>query len=258
MSMAVACLAEPVKEPNYTSEKPRYAKLAVAKDGSKVLAVVFDESKGTGEGYDILYADTDFNGTFDPGEKLQAKVHKCSPTGIHCNFPAFTVDVPFDKKAAGIPKPCELTLNYAKHWYTTRVEKVSLAARILGSSASKTTGPLPGNTRVNENFYVYATVALPERSERWEYSFQGQTKPSESLKDAPVWSFNRPPALEITTKPDPQKKGHLGIGVNFSSGEIQMRCTKAGQPAKGHVEIKKRDGSVVHKEDVGLDKLSFG
>ncbi len=256
--LAFRCSAGTLKEPEYSSEKPRYVKVSLTTDGSKVLAVVFDESKGTGEGYDLLYADTNFDGELGQSEAVRAKVHKCSPTGIHCDFPPFPVDVPFDKKAAGISKPCQLTLSYAKHWSTTRVQKVSLAARILGTRASKSAGPLPGKTTVNENFYLRTTVALPEGAKRWEYFFSGAMKPSEGLGDAPVWSFNRAPALEITTKPDPQKTGYLGMGVDLKAGEVQFRCNGGAEAAKGHVEIKSPDGKVVHKEDVGLDKLTFG
>lgn len=48
-----------LKESVYISKEPVYAKLLLIND--EELTLVFDESKGTDKGYDILHADTNFN-----------------------------------------------------------------------------------------------------------------------------------------------------------------------------------------------------
>ena len=75
LSVASGCRADPAKEPTYSSQKPRYAKVVVNEDGSKVLTVVFDESRGTGKGYDRMYVDLNFNGdlTDDPAIKSECE-----------------------------------------------------------------------------------------------------------------------------------------------------------------------------------------
>ena len=63
-----------VKEPKYASEKPAHRFLAFGPKGQFVVALVADESKGTGSGFDTLYAD--LNGNHDltePAERFPLK-----------------------------------------------------------------------------------------------------------------------------------------------------------------------------------------
>ena len=46
-----------LKEPKYVSEKPAYRFFAFGPEGKSVMAMVLDESQGTGKGYDVLYID---------------------------------------------------------------------------------------------------------------------------------------------------------------------------------------------------------
>jgi len=240
-------LSERAKEPAYSSEKPVYLKLALNEDGSKTMSVVFDESKGTGKGYDVLYADVDLNGRFDQGEKVSAKSHNCS-SGVHCDFPAIKVKAAYSGKAAGTSNPCEVTLNYSKHWTRRRT-----AARILSLLSAPAT-----TTTARESFLISSNVKLDEGATRWEYSLRGSVKPSETSRSAPVWSVLRTPELKLTAKPDEQKKGNLGVGIELLSGESNLAGKKAGAPLKAKVEIKKPDGSVVHQADDNLDKFGLG
>ena len=50
-----------LKEPKYVSGKPAYRFFALGPEGTSILAMVADESKGTGAGYDTLYADLNAN-----------------------------------------------------------------------------------------------------------------------------------------------------------------------------------------------------
>jgi hypothetical protein len=64
--------------------------------------------------------------------------------------------------------------------------------------------------------------------------------------------------LKVETRPDGRTKGNLGIGLELSAGDKQLECKKEGQPINAHVEIKKPDGSAVHKGDDDLGKFRFG
>jgi len=46
-----------LKEPKYVSEKPIYRFFVFGPEGKSVMAMVLDESKGTGKGYDVYYVD---------------------------------------------------------------------------------------------------------------------------------------------------------------------------------------------------------
>jgi len=246
LSLALSSLGDPAKEPVYSSEKPAYVKVALNEGGSKVLSVVFDESKGTGKGYDMLYADVDFSGRLDKGKKLAARISKCT-YGIHCNFPAIELNVPSSNGPSKISDPCEVIFNYSKH--SSPVETSTTRLRALSSTPATTT---------TESFTASSKMKVREGSARWEYSFRGDIKPSENLKNAPVWNFLHAPKMKITAKPDDRKKGNLGVGLELLSGEINVEGNKAGVPLKAHVEIKKPNGRVVHRADGNLDKFGFG
>jgi hypothetical protein len=60
-----------LKEPAYGSERPLYRYFAFGPDGETVMAMVADESKGTGSGVDTLYIDLNANHDItEPGEKF--------------------------------------------------------------------------------------------------------------------------------------------------------------------------------------------
>jgi hypothetical protein len=46
-----------LKEPKYVSEKPIYRFFVFGPEGKSVMAMVLDESQGTGKGYDVYYVD---------------------------------------------------------------------------------------------------------------------------------------------------------------------------------------------------------
>jgi len=153
----------------------------------------------------------------------------------------------------GAQYPCEVTFNYQKHTYQTRSTRPRLLTRILTLS-----NPAPAAVTTSENFDVLTGVELRQGSARWQYSFRGSIKPSERLNDAPRWSFRGAPTLTIATRPDGQKKGNLGIGLTLQAAGNRFECKSGGLPAKAHVEIKRPDGRVVHRDDAPLDKFTFG
>src|SRR5471030_665741 len=57
------------KEPAYKSEKVRYTLWALGEGKKSIMTMVWDESGGTGKGYDTFYFDTNFNGDLTAPEK---------------------------------------------------------------------------------------------------------------------------------------------------------------------------------------------
>ena len=172
-------------------QKPLYCKVGLNKDGSRILPTAFAESKGNGSGYDVLYADVNFNGKFDGTEKQTARVRKCS-LGIHCDFEPLKLRVPYSKEAPGVWYPCEVTFNYQKHSYPTRTPQIRTTGRMLRTSAVSAS---PTTTR--EDFRVSAKVELRQGSSEWQYSFSGNLKPSESVQGAPEWRLLGSPTVTV-------------------------------------------------------------
>lgn len=69
-----------LKEPQYKSEKPQYAKILLV--NSKELVLLFDESQGTGTGYDTMYADVNLNNDLTD----DAAIAGTGPGGILVNY----------------------------------------------------------------------------------------------------------------------------------------------------------------------------
>ncbi len=261
LTMAVACAAGQMSEASYSSQKPVYAKVALAEDGSKLLSVVFDESKGTGNGYDVLYADTDFNGAFDEPQKVTAKTRKCS-LGFHCDFAPVKVSVTPKSEALGKTCGCEITFNYARHTYTTRVTTApertrgAFLTRVLTARRQKAAPA--ASTTTDESFSAQASIKVGEGSDQWEYSFVKSIKPSEEPAEAPIWNFLETPKLALTCKPNDRVKGNLGIGFDLMAGETRIEGKKGTVQLRARVEVRKSDGSIVHKNEGPASRYGFG
>jgi hypothetical protein len=216
---------------SFNSKRPLYGKLALTKDGSKVLSVVLDESGGTRSGHDLLYADANFNGRFEESERCAAdKVKRYGKWLSSSSFAPISLNAPFSEKGKEIPHPCEVTLGYRLY-------------------------PKPG---VPEDISVEAKVRLREGDDLWEYTIKGNLLPAKTLSKAAVSGLNCVPTLQITTRPDEKRKGNMGIGLELVAGEHEIECSKEGKPVEAHVEIRTPDGKVVHRGDATLDKFTFG
>ncbi len=214
----------------FNSKRLLYGKLALTEDGSKVLSMVLDESKGTRTGHDLLYADVNFNGAFEEAEKLTAVEVKRHGTWLSSStFAPLEFDVPYNQKGKGIADPCQITLGYRQY-------------------------PRAG---VAEDFSVTMKVKLRQGTTVWDYSVNGSVKPSKRLEDADVWTLPGP-RMTVSTQPDKNKKGHWGIALGVSAGEGGFECRREGRPVEAHVEIKKPDGEIVHRGDATPDKFRFG
>ena len=69
-----------LKEPAYGSEKPAYRFLAFGPEGKTIVALVADESQGTGKGVDTLYVDLNANHDLtEPRERFSLEKPRPAP-----------------------------------------------------------------------------------------------------------------------------------------------------------------------------------
>lgn len=215
----------------FASERPLFGKVALTEDGSKVLCLALDESKGTWTGYDLLWADLNLNGRFEATEKFPAAGTKRHGSWLaSSSFPAISLEVPFDETAEGVSNPCGVTLGYRQY-------------------------PRHG---VAEEISVRLTIKQRQDSALWEHSLSGSALPSKRLETAPVWKFGERPMLEVSGRPDGYRKGNLGVGLELKCGENTLQCWKGGQPVKAHVKITTPEGEVAHQGEATLDRFTFG
>jgi hypothetical protein len=239
VAMSSCCLADPVKEPGYISDKPLYAKLALDEKGTRLLVFAFDESSGTGKGYDTIYMDQNLNGDLTDDMAVKGTVKRNGRFAISCSFPPVTVEVPYNEKAKGVDKPWELVIRY--YQFTRRMFF----------------GLIRGETQ--RSLLFQARIRMKDERAAWQYSFWTPVEQASSLTESEIIAVKpEPVALFVETRPDAHKKGNTGIAAYVRSGANQFRCLKDDQPVQARVRVTEQRGSVVHSEDVGSEKLFFG
>jgi hypothetical protein len=250
----VLCLPDEVSAAasRFRSDKPLYAKVGLTQDGSTVLRVVFDESKGKGQGYDVIYADVESGGRAGSPQKVPGKAQS-QGTLFSCEFPPINLNVPYNENGKGVAIPCQVRFTYRRSAY-------EVPRRTTADNSNRRRAPTPRivEVRYHHRFDVIATVALRQATNVWEYSFRDIVRPSETLDSASVWRFNGPSKLTAATRPDVNKKGYLGIALKFSAGENPIELKKGGTPAKALMEVRGPGRKVVLRQEVPLDKLVFG
>ncbi len=235
------------KEPVYASEKPLYAAIAVNEAASKVLTLVFDESKGTGKGYDTLYTDLNFNGDLTDDQALKGTVEG-QEGFVQGSFPPIDVPIPYNDKGQGIERPCELTVQYYQFSRQT-ISYNEEGERILVESGEQTQ---------HQQFMVSATIRLRDEAAQWEYSFFAQLSPAEKAEEVLAAALGGQPSLQLSLAPSDEEEGNVGIGATVMAGMGPLSCTKDGQPLMAHLEVTNERGVTIHSEHVDAEKLVPG
>jgi hypothetical protein len=233
------CPGKLVKEPSYSSDKPLYALVMLDEDATKVVTIVFDESQGTGKGYDTIYADLNLNGDLTDDKTIKGTLKARDRLGMTYWFGPIALDVPYNEKARGAKKPWELFIRHGE--YTER----------------KLLGLIRGET--HSSFSLTGWMKLKDERGEWVYTLLTGVEPVESLPEASPVRFCVKPTLQVDAIPDRQKKGNTGIGAYVRLGSNKLhRWRRGDQEVPAQVRVKNRDGKTVHSEDVSLAKLSFG
>ncbi len=227
----------------YKSERPQYARMALNKDDSKILFVVFDESNGTGSGYDVLYADVNFDGRFEEAEKRECNTLRHQGKVISSSFAPMDLSVPYDGN------PGSLASWRAAFGYHAPSPRSPAAKSVWVSQPSS----VPVGT-----FHVTAVLSVPAADSFWSYFVSGNVETSDKLETASVWRVCPATEFKVETRPDGRTEGNLGIALQLATGENDLLCKKDGGAVKARLEIKKPDGKVVHQGEETLDKFVFG
>lgn len=102
-----------LKEPKFVSEKPAYRFFAFGPEGKSVMAMVLDESQGTGKGYDVVYMDLNLDRDITASDEKFACKSAAAPTKavvperLECAVPAGGTSCPLPD-AASVPVPAAI------------------------------------------------------------------------------------------------------------------------------------------------------
>ncbi len=215
------------KERTYSSEKPLYAFVAVDENAKKILSLVFDESEGSGKGYDRIYADLNFNDHLTDDEGIEGALSKQGTT-VQCSFPAIDVAVPYNARGVGVERPCQITVRYFQF------SREGVADR---------------------RFSLEAKLRLKDEQGVWEYSLQAPLYTADKAKGTLVTVFAGKPLLIVQARPDGEKEKHVRIAA-FLVGEVgPVTCSRGGKSAVAQVRLRDGEGKTIYSEDVNCDRL---
>lgn len=215
----------------FRSSRPLFARIAVTQDGSKVLSVAFDESRGAGGGYDTIYADTNFDGAFDVSEKhVRHIVGVGRPAALR--FPRVLVPVRFSARARSASTPSVLQFD--------RIDQSLSHAR-------------RGDEVFSVELFVPLEAGVPALLSSCPHLIAG-FKPCTSLASARVVGFGHSPVARLTGNPDPDKPGNTAIGIDVVMGD----WTTVGGTAPTTLVIADSAGKVVHRGSADPERFRRG
>lgn len=212
--------ADPVK---FESAKPLFIKLAVTQDASRALNVAFDEPRGTGTGYTVMYADTNFNQKFEGAEKREVPQQAGSSLS-YLRFPPLNLTVPYSNKGIGPETSTAISF---------------LAIRMPGQSLQ---------------LAASMQVKLSDDAGLWSYNFNDQRLTyATSLDEAPLQKAA--PLKPVATI---RSGDRTGIAVKLQAGTFDLQCSSPSGSVLVTLIIKSASGETVHEDTMPLGQLGFG
>jgi len=215
--------------PDFRSDRPHFARLLATPAYDTALWLILDESGGTATGYDLVYADFNYDGAIGEGEVARGQAGG-SGEMVFGRFPSFGVPEPGNPGQAAAEKP-RVTLGY-QSYSGKRFFTVSALIRMEGESDR------------------------PE--DTWQYQVSAHLGTGTGPATAPLTRLGGDPALRIDARPDAGRRNTIGIGltVTFGGAFCDPR-TAAGSP-DAEVTIRDAAGKVVHNAVQRLDRFCFG
>jgi len=215
--------------PELLSARPQFARLLATPAYRTALWLILDESRGTGTGYDLVYADFDYDGAISEDEIARGQAGG-SGDMVFGRFPSFGVPEPGNPNQPAGEKP-RVMLGYqaysGKSFFT-----VSAMIRMQGESGR------------------------PDDS--WQYQISAQLRTGTSPENAPLTRLGGEPAVKIDARPDGTQRHTVGIGLTVTfGGSFCDPRTAAGSP-DAVVVIRNAAGEIVHRAVQRLDRFCFG
>ena len=213
--------AQPPEPVKFVSDKPMFVKLALSAEKAPLVGVAFDESKGTGKGYDTVYVDANANGVFEASEKHAAE-SGAGPTN-------FVVPLPGSLFAATVKD---------KTVQTTAGVRFMLYA--MGTKPSLMTT---------------LNLSLKQAAGVWDYSLTASgATPGTRASEAPVLH-----AGPLTLVPTIRPGARCGLAARLAAGDFSLSCSGPdGGASNIAILIKSQSGQTVHQDSVPLGRLGFG
>jgi len=234
------------KEPAYASAKVRYCIWVLGTGSKSVMTMAWDESGGTGSGYDTLYVDRNFNGDLTgDGEKLfwanqtpAADGKQKAAKGARESYDVRNVresggDKVFHFKLRNVYGPDEI--EYDSQY------------RVVTPDGGYEVGPLPGNHKILWSndlkaapVYFFGGVAVPNVNGKWA---------GESLG---VWEAGRPVQASFRTvhRGDPPEAELRFYGSKFPGLPKAIRNNRWGRAAYPFASLRVLDEGGQVKEEI--------
>jgi hypothetical protein len=171
------------------SANPRYLSIILPELGAKGVSVVFDESKGTGKGCDIVYVDANLNGKIDDGEKYTAPSDDPQYDGVVIHSFPFIALNPAQKKAVSYHITFFYLLNHGRETFSVEVYK-----------------------------------ELRYKNKAWRVMYSGDVKPSKNSASPMLFKPIQVPKANV--KSGPSEKA-TGIAISLASGGIDVSSSNA-------------------------------
>ena len=165
------------------SADPRYAAVVLPEFGGKNVSVIFDESAGTGKGYDTVYVDANLDGTITGDERfIDKSISKLANRKYHFIDPVAIN--PSEKKQVS----CEISFSLL-------------------------------NLEKNVLFDIYVTRKMPYNGKQWTIKYTSGIEPSKSAANPFIFNpVNEPKAVVKSS----ESRKVVGIAISLASGTIDI------------------------------------
>ena len=183
LMLSVVC-ANTSSAQELVSANPRYVSIVLPEFSGRSVSVIFDESAGTGKGYNTVYVDANLNGRIDQDEKYSAPSDDPEYDGVVTHsFPFIALNLA-QKKAVSYQITFFYVLDHGKESFIIDVDKV-----------------------------------LQYKNKTWHVIYSGDVKPSKS-SDKPLL-FKPIQAPKASVKSGPSEKA-TGIAISLASGVVDV------------------------------------
>lgn len=258
ITIIFVCLTANAEKPELF--KPKFAKLVLSKDKSKILTIALDTTNGDNKDHKILYVSKKLDGSFDNVKKVPANVNYEYHIFNSAEFSPVKLPPLYDKNAES-----ETRVTVA-HWKNQR----KIFDKKNRKRAARGWDAIAYDRTPQGAFYITVHHEIRQKHARFDYDIRRCVNLSDSLEAAPLIDFNLKPKLDIeviNSRKSKNKKGVL-ISLNYAgtrsiSRDIYRHIdNNAGwERAKSNPEVeitvKKHDGTQIDNFTKKLNKLGY-
>ncbi len=244
-----------------TLNKPKYAKLILSEDGSKVLTIAIDTNSKENNDYKTLYIGVKLDGTFEKIRKTPGRTKYQSSILKNVKFSSIKLPPIYNKSSEHETKvDIEHWCNQAKIWARSADKRKRYERK------SKMSGSY-GDGAPQRDLYATVHYKIRRGHDRWDYHIRRAIDSSSDINSAPSCDFRKKPELRISLIPSKKSKSKRGLSVYLDydgSSSVSSRFVdnkimweKANEKPEVEIVIKKSDGTRINSFIVPLDKLYF-